>query len=134
MTVREKAITYFRTSCLKRRKPILPDLPERTLRLICPRRALCLWQALLEARSGSSRFPRRRWTLHPLPDSVGVAEAGKFALRIEKNDQNRALAHISLHDQASARLIDKARLGEADLPARVPDQVVGVMERQFAAA
>jgi len=35
---------------------------------------------------------------------------------------------MGLHHQASACLIDEACFGETDLPARAPDQAIGVME------
>ena len=71
-----------------------------------------------------------RFYFHPPLDAVRVCEAGKIALSIEQHNQHGAPGYLGLHHQASSCLIDEARLGEADLPARAPDQAIAVAELQ----
>jgi hypothetical protein len=78
--------------------------------------------------------PFRVWSFHPLFNAVGVAISSKLALRIEQDNQDRTVGHMGLHHQATASLIDEARLREADMPAGTPDQAIAVTEFQCTVA
>ncbi|MGZ6225556.1 MAG: hypothetical protein ACXWMH_08655, partial [Syntrophales bacterium] len=53
------------------------------------------------SRLGHSLFlSRRRRSLHPPLDAVGICEAGLLALGIEEHNQHGTLGHLGLHHQA----------------------------------
>src|SRR5574343_1035180 len=65
---------------------------------------------------------------HPALDSVGIADPGHFAIRIEQNDDHRLVRHAGLHDQATAGFRDISGFRNADFPVITAHQRIGVME------
>ncbi len=73
-------------------------------------------------------LPQSRRIFYPMFDAAGIAITRQFALGIKKHNQYRAVSGLKLHHKAAASLADKARFGESYLPARIPDQMIGIME------
>src|SRR4030066_301988 len=58
----------------------------------------------------------RRGGFQPFLYPGGLGGAVVCALRIEQHDDDVAVSHLRLHDQAVPRLVDEAGFGQANLP------------------